>query len=458
MKAPNIIFILADDLGYGDLQCFQPEGKIPTPHLDALAQGGLRCTNAHAASSICTPSRYNVLTGRYAWKSRLKHGIVWEWDEPLIESDRTTVAKMLQKKGYRTTCIGKWHLGWEWSLQDGRPAAEEVNFGKHEHDRRQEVEKKIDYKAPIQGGPTARGFDHYFGVDVPNFPPYAWFEDDHLTELPTEPKADHLYGHPGSSVANWSHEAMLPEFARRAVATVEAGESDNAPFFLYMPLTSPHSPVTPSPKFQGRSGAGNYGDFVCETDWVVGQVIDALKRTGQLDNTLVIFTSDNGPKRRVPDDSGIHDRSSEYGHCSTAHWRGMKRDVWEGGHRVPYIAHWPSVIPPGESCDQLITLGDFMATCADIHGVELAEDEAEDSISLLPLFQGEDRPVRGTAVHLSGAGNFAIRKENWIFIDANCGGDNPEPDWLMAEKGYLPHDEPGELFDLNQDPSERINL
>jgi len=442
------------------LNCYQPEGKIPTPHLDQLASGGIRFTDAHASTAVCTPSRYNVLTGRYAWRSRLKQGIVWEWDAPLLEEGRTTVADLLKANGYSTHCVGKWHLGWDWECLDGSRAHEHVEFGKMSHTAptRMELGFRINYQARIGGGPVDRGFDTYFGVDVPNFAPYTWFEDDHLAEIPTAPKADHLYGHPGFALPDWKHEDMLSRFAVEARKVIEADRED--PFFLYLPLTSPHSPVTPNEEFQGRSGAGNYGDFVCETDWVVGQVMESLEASGQVENTLVIFTSDNGPEWRTPDDIGVYERFAEYGHSSVAGLRGIKRDTWEGGHRVPYIAHWPAMIQAGGTCDELITLGDLMATCADICGATLQEGEGEDSVSVLPLLRGEEGPVRKTSIFHGMSGQFALRQEEWIFIDAPSGADFPERElesWNQA-RGYTAPTTPGLLYNLNTDLGERENL
>ena len=463
---PNLIYILADDMGYGDLGCNNPDSKIPTPNLDRLAAQGMRFTDAHAGSSICTPSRYSVLTGRYAWRSRLKHGIVWEWDGPLIEPDRPTVASMLRGQGYRTACLGKWHLGWDWPTLDGTRPNETLSFGERDLDGRRELGlTNIDYTKRIPGGPLDCGFDSYFGVDVPNFAPYTWFDDDRLTDAPTEEKPATMYGNPGLAAAGWKLERMIPEFTRRAVELIEAQSAvpegdEPAPYFLYFPLTSPHSPIVPNEEFHGRSGAGRYGDFVCEVDWVVGQIMDALERTGARDNTLLVFTSDNGPEDRTLDDEGVYERARQRRHYSMGQLRGVKRDAWEAGHRVPFVASWPASIPQGSRCDQLIGLGDLMATCAEITGIELPEGAGEDSVSILPLLRGDtDTPVREFAIHHSGSGKFAVRKGDWVFIDAPSGDDGDrEPDWFKAERGYTPHVHPGELFNVGDDLSERRNL
>jgi arylsulfatase A len=460
---PNIIFILADDMGYGDLGANNPASKIPTPHLDRLATEGMRFTDAHAGSSVCSPSRYNVLTGRYCWRSRLRSGIVWEFDGPMIDEGQPTVASLLKAHSYHTACLGKWHMGWDWPTTDGAQPNETLTFGVREADKRLAMCERIDWQglvdgsARLGGGPVDRGFDHYFGVDVPNFAPYTWFEDDRLTEAPTQPKPDSLYGNPGPAVAGWSLEPMIPEFTRRAVDYIEGRAGETDPFFLYFPLTSPHSPVVPNEAFRGMSGAGNYGDFVCEVDWVVGQVCAALQRSGQADDTLIIFTSDNGPERRVGDDIGCYERVEAHDHYSMGDLRGMKRDAWEGGHRVPYIARWPGVTPAGSVCEQTIVLGDLMATCAEITGASLAAEAGEDSISALPLLRGEvDAPTRGFTVHHSMTGTFALRQEGWVYIDGH-GGDNEEPAVFRQRRGYVADDHPAELYDLGEDLSERRN-
>lgn len=454
-KRPNIIVILADDMGYGDLAANNEGSKIPTPNLNRLAAEGVRFTDAHAASSICTPSRYALLTGRYAWRSRLKRGIVWEWDGPLIEPDRETVASLLHRQGYRTACIGKWHLGWDWPTKDGRHPNETLPFGvgKTMQDRAAYAEN-IDFAGSIGGGPIERGFDSYFGVDVPNFSPYTWFRDDRLTEVPTVEKPADIYGNPGPSVPGWTHEPMIPAFVEEAKTLIES--AGGVPFFLYLPLTSPHSPVVPNDQFLGRSECGRYGDFVCEVDWVVGEITAAVERAGLSENTLLIFTSDNGPENRVRDDDGAYERIRRFGHYSMDGLRGIKRDAWEGGHRVPFVARWPRAIPAGSVCRQLVSLVDLYATCAAITGADI--QGGEDSVSVLPLLsQPDSRPVRQSLVHHSGTGKFAIRTRDWVYIDAATGGDNDEPAWFRAERGYEADEYPGQLFDLSRDRSERKN-
>lgn len=459
MPRPNIIYILADDLGYGDLGCYNPDSKIPTPNLDRMAGGGMRFTDAHAGSAVCTPSRYATLTGRYCWRSRLKDGIVWGYDGALIEEGRRTVGHMLKDHGYRTACIGKWHLGMDWTMDDGSHPNNHVEYGKLLPAERAALNERIDFTKPYRGGPVDRGFDSYFGIDVPNFPPYSWFVDDHLDPVPTVPKPESMYGHSGLMVPDWSLEAMIPEFTRRSVNLIEDHANRDDPFFLYFALTSPHSPIVPNKEFIGKSGAGLYGDFVCEVDWVVGEVMDALERTGQADNTLIVFSSDNGPENKTRDDIGVYPRIREFNHYSMGDLRGIKRDAWEGGHRVPFLAKWPSTIPAGSTCDQVVTLVDVMATCADAVGYTLGDDEGEDSVSLMPLFVGgTETPVRKSAIHHSMQAKFVYRSGDWLLIDAPTGDENNEPDWFKEERGYTSHGLPAELYNIKADPQERTNL
>ena len=448
MSRPNIIYILADDMGYGDLGCNNPASRIPTPNLDRMAAEGMRFTNAHAPSSVCTPSRYAVLTGRYCWRSRLQHGIVWQWDAALLETDRATVADVLRDTGYHTACIGKWHLGWDWSLTDGSQANDHVEFGLYGTPARDALGERIDYSKPMRGGPTDHGFDSYFGDDVPNFPPYTWFENDRVVTAPTQAKPAEMFGAPGDMVPDWKLEAVMPELTRRVVEHIEA--ADDEPFFLYFPLTAPHTPIVPLHRFAGTSDAGDYGDYLCEVDWCIGQVLDALERTGRAANTLLFFASDNGPE------NSAYERIRQHDHYSMGDLRGIKRDAWEGGHRVPFMARWPGVITPGSTCEHLTTLGDLLATAADVAQAVVPAEAGPDSVSILPLLHG-DGPVRSCAVHHSMKGTFALRRGDWVLIDAPSGDDNTEPDWFKAERGYEPHDDPGELYDLRDDLSQRHN-
>jgi arylsulfatase A-like enzyme len=452
-KKPNIVFILADDLGYGDLGCYNKESKIPTPNLDRLAGEGMRFTDAHAPTSVCTPTRYAILTGRYSWRSRLQFGVLGPWDRPLIAADRLTAPAMLRAQGYRTACIGKWHLGFQWPTTDGQPASSRTNRLSN-----------VDFSQPLGEGPITRGFDYYFGVDLPNFPPYCFIENDRTVGLPSVPDAgkEELFNRPGPMVPGWKLVEILPTLTKRAVQWIEDSAREQKPFFLYLALTSPHYPVVPAPEFKGRSQAGDYGDYVFQTDWTVGRVLEALQRAGVAENTLVIFTSDNGPEV-VEIKPGAYDRVREYHHYSMGPLRGVKRDAWEGGHRVPFLARWPGKIPAGAVSEETMCHVDFMATAAAIVGAKLPDNAAEDSINVLPVWLGEKRAAsaREATVHHSSDGKFALRKGDWVLIDAPTGDGNGqaghEPQWFKDERGYGPHDQPGELFNLRDDLPERRN-
>lgn len=451
-EKPNIVLILADDLGYGDLGCYNKDSKIPTPHLDQLAREGMRFTDAHSPSSVCTPTRYALLTGRYSWRTRLQRNVLGPWDRPLIAPERLTVGKLLQQHDYSTACVGKWHLGLTYATTDGQPPTSRDN-----------PMSNVDFTQPIADGPIRRGFDHYFGTLVPNYPPYCFVENDRTVGLPTERATGGLFNIPGPMVPGWKLVNVLPELTRHAVQWIDDTAKTNRPFFLYFAFTSPHYPVVPASEFVGKSQAGAYGDFVHQTDWSIGQILEALKRNNVADNTLVIFTSDNGPEVTGEVKPGVYDRVQESGHRSSGELRGAKRDVWEGGHRVPFMTRWPGKIQAGSVSNETMCHVDFMATVAAVLGEKLPDNAAEDSYNLLPILLGEQRsgPVRKATVHHGAQGKFAIRKGDWVLIDAPSGDDNGargEPQWLKDERGYTNHDQPGELFNVREDLTERHNL
>ena len=440
---PNIVYILADDLGYGDVGCYNPTSKIPTPNMDRLAKEGVRFTDAHSPSSVCTPTRYALLTGRYAWRTRLQRNVIGPFSQPLIAEKRYTVPGMLRKQGYATACIGKWYLGWGWPIpgDDG----------------------KRDFTKPIPNGPTTRGFDRYFGTDVPNYPPYCFLENDRTVGIPSAsaPVGRDAFNIAGPMVPDWKLVDVLPSLEKRAVEYIEKAAKRDKPFFLYLPLTAPHYPVVPA-AFRGKSKAGEYGDFVVQTDRVVGEVLDALKRSGVAEKTLVFLTSDNGPEISGEVKPGAYDRLKKYKHSSMGSLRGTKRDAWEGGHRVAFIARWPGKIQPGTTCDETICHVDLMATLAALLEVKLADDAGVDSVNILPALLGEKRktPLREATVHHSGQGKFALRKGNWVLIFAPSGDDNRkqgEPSWFQKDRGYKPHTEAGELYNLANDPTQKDN-
>lgn len=450
---PNIVFILADDLGYGDVACQNPGSKIRTPRLDRLASEGLRFTDAHAPSALCTPSRYGILTGQYCWRSRLKAGALNMWDEPLIAPERLTVASMLQRNGYRTACFGKWHLGLAWPFVRTIPPGFDTTVRITD----------IDWTKRIGGGPVDHGFDYYFGVNVPNDPPYAFIENDRVLGVPTTgyPTVTGQQGHwAGPGVAGWDWSQLLPVITSNTVRWIQrsASASPSQPFFLYLPLVGPHQPVVPNAQFQHTSQAGIYGDYVQELDWAVGEVLDALQAAGVADNTLVMFTSDNGP------DEFAYARLQDYGHASMGALRGIKNDIWEGGHRVPLLARWPVKIASGTTSNHPTCLIDFMRTIAEVIGANLPSNAAEDSVSFLTALLGTT-PTDSTSrtfILESGSGQFGIRSNNWIYIDSSTGdGHNPEaePLWFRQRRGYDSNFSlPALLYDLGQDLAQRTNL
>jgi arylsulfatase A-like enzyme len=442
------VYILADDLGYGDVGYLNPASKIATPNIDRLAAEGMNFKDAHSGSSVCTPTRYGILTGRYAWRSPLKRGVLLGYSPPLIEASRPTVASFLKQHGYATACIGKWHLGMTWPTRGNEPPAPGP-AGEY-------PEAAIDFRQPIKDGPCARGFDSFFGISASlDMTPYVFIENDHVVAQPTarQPKAGFVRA--GAKDPAFRFEDVLPRFTDRAVDYInERAGRRGSPFFLYLALNAPHTPIAPAPQFRGKSQAGDYGDYVVEVDWAVGRVLKAIDDNTLADNTLVILTSDNGPERIA------YPRIQEYHHYSMDGLRGVKRDAWEGGHRVPFLARWRGKVRPGSVCDQTICHTDLMATLAAILGVTLPEGAGPDSFSLLPalLEQKRDRPIREATVHHTASGRFAIRQGPWVLIDHATGDDNREPDWFKKERGYQPHDQPGELYNLSQDPAEHHNL
>ncbi|SKB03098.1 Arylsulfatase A [Prosthecobacter debontii] len=415
---PNIIFILADDLGYGDVQALNPErGKVATPHLDKLASQGMVFTDAHSGSSVCTPTRYGLLTGRYSWRTRLQKGVLDGGnDEPLISAERLTVGRFLQQHGYQTACIGKWHLGFQSEAAPRAAKSKQMGSG------------GLPLAAQIIGGPTTRGFDLFWGCSNARTMSSV-IEGDHVAEIlpPIE---------------------ILPRLTQRAVEYLSAPPQQ--PFFLYLPLTSPHTPILPSPEWQGKSGVGAYGDFVMQTDACVGQILTALDTAHLAENTLVIFSSDNGCSPQA----GTTELEKQ-GHYASANYRGYKSDIWDGGHRVPFLARWPGTITPGSQSQAVICLGDFMATVADLLKVELPAEAAPDSISFLPNLKDPSLPGRDALVHHSINGQFAVRQGRWkLDLCPGSGGWGHPTDKAAAKKAAPSV----QLYDIESDPGEETNL
>ena len=420
---PNIVYILADDLGYGDVHCLGgARSKIATPNLDRLAGQGMIFTEAHSSSAVCTPTRYGILTGRYNWRSRLQQGVLQGYSSPLIAAGRLTVPALLKQHGYATACIGKWHLGMEISEKNPR--------------------------APIADGPTTRGFDYYFGISASlDMPPFAFIENDRFTESPTTQKK---WVRKGAAAPGFEAVDVLPTLARKACEYIGKQAQTGKPFFLYLPLSAPHTPIVPTKAWQGKSGLGAYGDFVMETDWAVGEVLAALEKNEVAGKTLVIFTSDNGcsPAARIP-------QLEQQGHYPSEHRRGYKADIWDGGHRIPFLARWPGKIQPGTRSGQLVCLNDLMATCAEILAVKLPDNAGEDSVSILPALLGTaGKPLHEAVVHHSINGSFAIRQGPWkLELCGDSGGwSAPKPG--SAEAQRLP---PTQLYDMTKDVGERVN-
>jgi len=439
-RQPNIVYILADDLGYGDVHCLNPQGRIATPNLDRLAAAGMFFTDAHSSSAVCTPTRYGILTGRYNWRSRLKKGVLGGFSRPLIEPGRLTVPGFLKQHGYATAGLGKWHLGLDWPLKDGGFAAGDKDA------------PRVDYGRPIQHGPNSFGFDYYFGISASlDMAPFTFVENDHVTAVPTVEKK---WIRKGPAAADFEAIDVLPALTRKAADYINQRAPEarqGSPFFLYLALTAPHTPIVPVAEWQGKSGLNKYGDFVMQTDQTVGRVLDALDKNGLVENTLVIFTSDNGcsPSANFP-------QLLAKGHNPSYHFRGYKADIFDGGHRIPFMARWPGRIKPGTSSDQIICLSDLFATCAEILGATLPENAAEDSVSILPALESRAKaPLREAIVHHSINGSFAIRQGKWkLELCPGSGGwSDPKPGSPAAKA--LP---PVQLYDLSQDIGERKNL
>ncbi|MFI4875718.1 MAG: arylsulfatase [Blastopirellula sp. JB062] len=450
-ELPNIVILYADDMGYGDLGANNPDSKIPTPHLDRLAKQGLRMTDAHSSSGICTPSRYALLTGRFHW--RKFHGIVNSFDAPVFD-DELTMAEVLKSKGYRTACIGKWHLGWNWDeIRNPEALPDKDRRGRNVYSP-----AAFDWSKPISGGPLSHGFDYYFGDDVPNFPPYAWFENDRVITTPTEPltitpkTAEGSWeARPGPMTQDWDFYQVVPRLTERTVEWIGEQKGKPGPFFLYVPFNSPHAPIVPTEQFRGKSQAGGYGDFVVQTDDGVGRILAALEQNGFGEETLIIFTSDNGAERYA------YDRIRNFDHWSSAPLRGVKRDLYEGGHHVPMIVKWPGRVPAGGVSDALCSQVDLLASVAAIVGFELPDGAAEDSYDLSKVWQENRKSPRRSIVHNTFADQYAVRDGDWILIAAKSGAHSKVPAWFDRQSKYVEDGLPGELYNLKRDLAQRHN-
>ncbi len=459
-KSPNILILYADDLGYGDLSCLNPEGKIPTPNLDRMAKDGITFTDGHSSSGICTPSRYALLTGRHHW--RKFHGIVNAFGDSAFDAERLTLPEMLRGKGYQTACIGKWHLGWDWSsIRKPDAAATEVGEGRRK--RKTWGPDAFDWSQPIADGPLAHGFDHYFGDTVINFPPYCWIEDDKVTEAPDtmmdtkkwKPiKEGNWECRPGPMISTWDPYASLPTLTKRGVDYIKSAAEEDKPFFLYFAFPFPHAPIIPNDEFDGKSGAGPFGDLVVETDDSCGQLLQALQDAGVAENTIVVFTADNGPERYA------YARAEKFGHWSAEPFRGLKRDIYEGGHHVPFLVKWPGVVRAGRKSAALVSQIDLMATFAEVVEHELDAKTAEDSHNLLPLLKGETEASPRTAhVHNTSATKWAIRQGDFVLVAGKDGYHSGRNKAWEEARGYPADDKNAvELYNLRDDIGQSKNL
>ncbi len=472
---PNIVLILADDLGYGDVRCYNSESKIPTPHVDRLASEGMRFMDAHSASTVCTPSRYSLMTGRMCFRTGYRGVFTGVGGPSLIEAGRLTLPQLLKNKGYRTACVGKWHIGMTFFTKAGVPAYKAKIDAKRPEDWRdggpefQRV-RIVDFSKPIPDGPTRRGFDFFFGTACCPTTDwlYAFIEQDRVPTPPTSqldrgPLPKHPYSRDnrrGLIAEGYDLQRVDLAFLEKSKTWLEdhVKQKPDQPFFLFHSMQAVHLPSFPADEFKGKTGAGPHGDFIGEMDFLVGELLRALDGLGVTDNTVVIFTSDNGPEVTT-----VVNMRRDHHHDGARPWRGMKRDDWEGGHRVPLIVRWPGRIKPGRTSDEPTSLTDIMATCGAIAGAELPDDAAEDSFNMLPVWlgrQGKD-PVRPYLLQQTISLALSIRQGRWKLLDhRGSGGNNYERNASLRQYALpeLAPKAPGQLYDLAADPGETRNV
>jgi arylsulfatase A-like enzyme len=429
---PNIVLVLADDMGLGDVGTYNAESRIPTPGIDSLASTGMRFTDAHSPSAVCTPTRYGLLTGRYAWRTHLKHGVLKGYSPLLIDPARSTIASMLRAKGYATAAIGKWHLG----------------IG---------VDEVLDYSKPLTPGPNAVGFDYFFGIPASlDMPPYVYvendgvftpFEGDEVGDSERRRDGGEGFWRAGPIARDFSHEKVLPDITDRSVAYIREQAASDNPFFLYVPLAAPHTPWMPLPPFVGRSEAGIYGDFVAQVDDTVRQIMGALDEIGATEQTIVVFATDNGARWEPT-------QTTKWNHSANLHYRGQKADIYEGGHRVPLIVSWPGRIEPNTESGYITGLTDLYATFAAVNDIDPGPEEGVDSESFLPVLLGQEQPPRTPVIHQSSRGLFAVREGDWKLIAGLGSGGFTKPTVIEPEEGGPV----GQLYNLADDPAETTNL
>jgi arylsulfatase A-like enzyme len=431
-RPPNLVIVLADDMGIGDPGCYNPESKIATPFIDKLAVQGMRFTDMHSPSAVCSPTRYGLLTGRYCWRGSLKKSVCFGYDPLLIELGRLNLASLLKQSDFSTAVIGKWHLG----------------LGGN---------KKADYSKALNPGPNQIGFDYFLGFPAAlNMKPYVIVENDRALAPPTDFMPASLpqrFGGPGEWEAGpcapgFKHIEVQPRFTSKAVEFIGRQKKEK-PFFLYFPLSGPHEPWVPTREFRGKSKAGPYGDYVQQMDATLGQIMKALDDGGHGDNTLLIFASDNGADW-LPEEIKL------FNHKANGDWRGEKGDIWEGGHRVPFIARWPGKIKPSTTSDETLCLTDLLATMATIVGAKLPDDSAEDSFNFLPILLGENqaRPIRNSVIYHSFDGSFGIRQGPWVLSPTLGSRGFSKPAQVMPIRGGPE----GQLYNLKDDPGQTRNL
>ncbi|HAD59135.1 MAG TPA: arylsulfatase [Planctomycetaceae bacterium] len=471
-QPPNILLILADDLGYGDLSCYSSESKIKTPHLDRLAALGMRFTDAHSPSTVCTPSRYSLMTGRMCFRTGYRGVFTGVGGPSLIDEGRLTLPQMLKDKGYHTACIGKWHIGMTFQTPQGKPAWSLVVESPPQKDWRNggaalERVRRVDFSKPVTDGPIHRGFDRFFGTAC--CPTTDWlyaFIDQDRVPVPPKKQLDHgpLPKHPyaydnrrGLIAPDFDLEEVDLLFLKKSQEFLHRHKSEHSgkPFFLFHSMQAVHLPSFPAAQFKGATQAGPHGDFIHELDVITGRLLKTIDDLGYADNTLVIFGSDNGPEV-----TSVINMRKDHQHDGAHPWRGMKRDQWEGGHRTPFIVRWPGQVKPGSVSDAMVNLTDVMATCAAAAGANLPNDAAEDSYNLLPVLKGDGTAVRSHLLTQTISLGLSIRTKRWKLLDhKGSGGNNYSRDNLKAYAiEDTDSDAPGQLYDLKKDPGETRNV
>lgn len=455
-QLPNIVYILADDLGYGDVSVYNPDSKIATPNIDRLASQGMRFTDAHSPSSVCTPTRYGIMTGRYCWRSKLPRGVLNGYGQSLIEHEETTVAELLKRNGYTTGVVGKWHLGLDWvvkeSCKDSLKIYGDLPILKNMNSN------WIDFNIPPENGPTTHGFDYSYILPASlDMEPYCYLENDVLVSLPdhytpgndqdAESWATGAFWRKGRMSKDFDFYEVLPTFVQKAKNFINKQSNEKEPFFLYLPLAAPHTPWVPKDNYNGKSKAGQYGDFVQMVDAGIGEVLDALKKNGVYENTLVFFASDNGPFWKP-------EFIQRFDHKAAHIYRGMKADIWDGGHRIPFIVSWPEKVAANSQSNQLTTLTNFISTVAGVVGDETESGVGMDSYSILPVLLGGEADNSQAVIHHSSKGMFSIRKGEWKYIEGLGSGGFSKPALIVPKDGELT----GQLYNMKVDPGEQDNL